>query len=96
MRAGHKAVILGDMFELEGEAEVEHRSIGKLLAEKKFDAVYLCGGLMKAAAIEIPSAHYFEHKADLLKFLQQKPVSNSTILIKASRGIGLEAVVYVL
>ena len=96
MRAGHKTVILGDMFELEGEAEVEHRAIGKLLAEKKFDTVYLCGALMKAAATENPSAHYFEHKTDLLKFLQQKPPSNSTILIKASRGIGLETVVEVL
>jgi len=96
MRAGHKTVILGDMFELEGEAETEHAAIGKLLAEKKFDTVYLCGAIMKAAAIEIPSAHYFEHKADLLKALQQKPLSNSTILIKASRGIGLESVVEVL
>jgi UDP-N-acetylmuramoyl-tripeptide--D-alanyl-D-alanine ligase len=96
MRAGHKTVIIGDMFELEGEAEAEHTAIGKLLVEKKFDAVYLCGALMKAAATEIPSAYYFEHKADLLKFLQQNPVSNSTILIKASRGIGLETVVEVL
>lgn len=96
MKAGHKTVILGDMFELEGEAEAEHSAIGKLLAEKKFDTVYLCGALMKAAATEIPSAHYFEHKTDLLKSLQQKPLSNSTILIKASRGIGLETVVEVL
>ena len=51
---------------------------------------------MKSAAKEIPSAHYFEKKEDLLKMLQQNPLSNSTILVKASRGIGLEAVVEVL
>jgi UDP-N-acetylmuramoyl-tripeptide--D-alanyl-D-alanine ligase len=96
MRAAHKAVILGDMFELEEDAVAEHGAIGKLLAEKKFDQVYLCGGLMKAAALEIPSAHYFENKADLKESLKQKPLSNSTILIKASRGIGLETVVEVL
>jgi UDP-N-acetylmuramoyl-tripeptide--D-alanyl-D-alanine ligase len=96
MKANNKVVILGDMFELEDEAEVEHRALGKLLAEKKFNVVYLCGKLMKAATSEIPSANYYEKKEDLLKSLQQNPLSNATILIKASRGIGLETVVDVL
>lgn len=92
MHAGNKVAIVGDMFELGQEAEAEHRAIGKLLAEKKFGAVYLCGQLMQHAAQEIPAAHYFEKKEDLVKALQQKPISESTILIKASRGIGLESV----
>jgi UDP-N-acetylmuramoyl-tripeptide--D-alanyl-D-alanine ligase len=93
MKADKKVVILGDMFELERETETEHRVIGKLLADKRFESVYLCGKFMKAAVMEIPSAHYFENKDDLLKALQQNPVSNATILVKASRGIGLESVV---
>ena len=93
MKADKKIVILGDMFELERETETEHRVIGKLLADKRFESVYLCGKFMKAAVMEIPSAHYFENKEDLLKALQQNPVSNATILVKASRGIGLESVV---
>ncbi|HEY3429918.1 MAG TPA: UDP-N-acetylmuramoyl-tripeptide--D-alanyl-D-alanine ligase [Cyclobacteriaceae bacterium] len=96
MNATNKVAIVGDMFELEDEAETEHMAIGKLLSQQNFNAVYLCGGLMKSAAKEIPSAHYFEKKEDLLKMLQQNPLSNSTILVKASRGIGLEAVVEVL
>ncbi len=96
MKASNKVAIVGDMFELEDEAEVEHKAIGKLLADKKFNAVYLCGKLMKAATTEIPSAHYYEKKEDLLKALQQNSLSNATILIKASRGIGLETVVDVL
>jgi UDP-N-acetylmuramoyl-tripeptide--D-alanyl-D-alanine ligase len=96
MNANNKVVILGDMFELEEEAEAEHRALGKLLADKKFNAAYLCGKLMKAATSEIPSANYYEKKEDLLKSLQQNPLSNATILIKASRGIGLETVVDVL
>ncbi len=96
MKSDNKIAILGDMFELEEEAEVEHKAIGKLLADKKFNAVYLCGKLMKAATAEIPSAHYFEKKEDLLKILQQNPLSNATILIKASRSIGLETVVEIL
>lgn len=96
MRALNKVVILGDMFELESEAEVEHRAIGKLLAEKKFNQVYLCGKLMKDAYAELPSAQYAEKKEDLLSLLQKNPPTDATILVKASRGIGLETVVEVL
>lgn len=96
MKAEKKVAIVGDMFELEAEAEAEHRAIGKLLTSKKFSEVYLCGKLMKSAAIEIPTAHYFEKKEDLLNTLKQNPPSSATILVKASRGIGLESVVDVL
>ncbi len=93
MKTGNKVLILGDMFELEGEAEKEHQAIGRLLKQKGFETVYLCGTLFKPALHEIPYAKYFEKKADLLTELKQFPISNSTILVKASRGIGLEAVV---
>ena len=96
MKAEKKTVIVGDMFELGDDAEAEHQAIGKLLADKQFSAIYLCGKLMQSARAVLPSAHYFEKKEDLLKALQQNPISNSTILIKASRGIGLESVVDVL
>lgn len=92
MKAGKKVAIIGDMFELEEEAEKEHAAIGALLAEKKFDEVYLCGSLMRAAASQLPGAFYFEKKDELLKQLQAKPITGATILIKASRGIGLETV----
>jgi UDP-N-acetylmuramoyl-tripeptide--D-alanyl-D-alanine ligase len=92
MKADKKVAIIGDMFELEEEAEREHTAIGALLAEKKFDEVYLCGSLMHAAASQLPDAFYFENKDELLKQLQTKPITGATVLIKASRGIGLETV----
>ena len=93
MNSEKKVVILGDMFELEHEAEAEHRSLGKLLKQKSFDKVYLCGKLMKNAQREFPSAVLFEKKDDLITELKKNPIQNSTILVKASRGIGLETVV---
>lgn len=93
MNSEKKVVILGDMFELEHEAEAEHRSLGKLLKQKTFDKVYLCGKLMKNAQHEFPSAVLFEKKDDLITELKKNPIQNSTILVKASRGIGLETVV---
>lgn len=93
MNASRKVAILGDMFELEEEAEAEHRAIGKLLKQKSFDRVYLCGKLMQAARQELPNAWLFEKKDDLITELKKTPVHNSTILVKASRGIGLETIV---
>ena len=93
MKSNNKVVILGDMFELEEEAEKEHRLIGQLLQHKNFDQVYLCGKLFKSALPEIPAAKYFENKTALIENLKMHPVSDSTILVKASRGIGLETIV---
>ena len=93
MRASQKALILGDMFELEGEADKEHRAIGRLIRERGFGNVYLCGHLFKAALQEIPYAKYFVTKDELIQELKQFPLTNATVLVKASRGIGLEAVV---
>jgi UDP-N-acetylmuramoyl-tripeptide--D-alanyl-D-alanine ligase len=93
MKTEKKVVILGDMFELEDEAESEHRNLGRLLKEKKFDRVYLCGKLTRFAKEEFPEALHFESKDLLLEELKKKPIQDSTILVKASRGIGLETVV---
>lgn len=93
MKSDNKVLILGDMFELEEEAAKEHQLLGQLIREKKFDNVYLCGKLFKAAVQEIPSAKYFETKASLTEELKKNPIMNSTILVKASRGIGLETIV---
>ena len=93
MKAARKVLILGDMFELEAEAEKEHQLLGKLIQEKGFNEVYLCGALMKIAQLEIPSAKQFANRDDLIATLKANDFSNAVILVKASRGIGLEAFV---
>ncbi|MBL7875085.1 MAG: UDP-N-acetylmuramoyl-tripeptide--D-alanyl-D-alanine ligase [Cyclobacteriaceae bacterium] len=93
MKTVRKVAILGDMFELEEEAEAEHAKIGELLLKKNFDGVFLCGGLMSTASKVYPQAKYFETKQALLEFVKSNPINDATILIKASRGIGLESVV---
>ncbi len=92
LKANNKVLILGDMFELEEDAEKEHRSIGRQLQQWNFDKVYLCGTLMESARAEYPRAMLFQNKALLAEELKQTPLEDATILIKASRGIGLETV----
>jgi UDP-N-acetylmuramoyl-tripeptide--D-alanyl-D-alanine ligase len=93
MKAKNKVAILGDMYELEEEAEKEHRTLGNLLQEKKFHRVYLCGTLIRAAKEECPTARHFETRELLIDELKKNPITDSTILVKASRGMGLEGVV---
>lgn len=93
MQAPKKVLMLGDMFELEEEAEKEHQAIGRLIKDKGFEHVYLCGSLFKAALREMPTAKHFMKKDELMLELKQHPIRNATILVKASRGIGLETIV---
>jgi UDP-N-acetylmuramoyl-tripeptide--D-alanyl-D-alanine ligase len=93
MKADRKVAILGDMFELEEEAEKEHAALGALLREKNFAEVYLCGNLVRATAAALPGARHFTNKEDLIADLKKHPLQSATILVKASRGIGLETIV---
>lgn len=96
MKAVHKVAILGDMFELGDESEREHRKLGTLLAANGINDVYLCGKLIGAAAEVLPRAIHATTKDELIKQLASRPIRGATILIKASRGMGLETIVDVL
>ena len=92
INAKNKVVILGDMFELEDEAQAEHENIGKLVAEG-INEVWLCGKLMESAKKVFLAAHHFETRDTLIEALKKHQFKDAIILIKASRGIGLEKIV---
>ncbi|WP_373511965.1 UDP-N-acetylmuramoyl-tripeptide--D-alanyl-D-alanine ligase [Persicitalea sp.] len=91
--APRKLLILGDMLELGNEAAAEHLAIGQLVAEGKFDIVILTGPLMQHALPALPKAYYIPDKFSLHNWLMDHPQENTHILIKGSRGMGLESVV---
>ncbi|HEY5824731.1 MAG TPA: UDP-N-acetylmuramoyl-tripeptide--D-alanyl-D-alanine ligase [Cyclobacteriaceae bacterium] len=93
MKASRKVVILGDMYELEEEAEAEHKKVGSLLKEKGIKEAYLCGKLIQVARETFPEANFFESKEQLYEKLKKEPIQNATILIKASRGMAMEKVI---
>lgn len=92
MGPGNKTVILGDMMELGEESEKAHREI----VEKTLhgiDLVLLCGPLMSRASEVNPKAMHFDNKSSLIAYLKNNPPTQTTVLIKASRSMGLEEMV---
>jgi UDP-N-acetylmuramoyl-tripeptide--D-alanyl-D-alanine ligase len=94
--APHKVLIAGDMRELGHESAEEHRRIGELIDSQGFDQVLLCGPEMKHARAASERAQYFYTKQELQQYLEANPIRDSHILIKGSRGMGLETLVEVL
>ena len=99
MKNKNNWLILGDMLEL-GKYEIEeHKSILKLIADKKFQNVILVGDRFSKAVSEsqltFPKLLLFKNSEELAQKLKSNsPIeSSSLILIKGSRGIKLEKVV---
>ncbi|WP_408024987.1 UDP-N-acetylmuramoyl-tripeptide--D-alanyl-D-alanine ligase [Tenacibaculum sediminilitoris] len=91
LEANHKAIILGDMFELGKYSSEEHQNIVDILEKSEFNTIFLVGdNFFKTEAINAIKYKTFE---DLEKHLKNNQIINSTILIKGSRGMALERVV---
>jgi UDP-N-acetylmuramoyl-tripeptide--D-alanyl-D-alanine ligase len=91
--APRKMVVLGDMLELGSETEAEHLALGELVAEGDFDLIVLSGVLMQHALPALPRAYYFPDKFSLHNWVMDNPQQDTHILIKGSRGMGLESIV---
>jgi UDP-N-acetylmuramoyl-tripeptide--D-alanyl-D-alanine ligase len=93
MQKANKVFILGDMYELGAESEQEHATIGILLNVLSDTKKILIGEHMKAAFKECADASYFETKMQAVDYFQSNRIENATILLKGSRGMGLESLV---
>jgi UDP-N-acetylmuramoyl-tripeptide--D-alanyl-D-alanine ligase len=96
MDAKNKVAIIGDMFELGDDTDNEHRAIGVLARRLGISDMYFCGKSMQLALEVFKGGQGFVTRDELIDYLKNHPISNSTILIKASRGMALEKVVEVL
>ncbi len=83
-----KIFILGDMLELGEESQKEHQQIA-FFAEKSGLRGYTVGPLFQT--IESPNfIKQFLTKQEALHYFLEYPLTNNLILLKGSRGIGLE------
>jgi len=98
LRADHKTVVLGDMFEMGEESASEHRkvvekamSIGAdrvVFVGKDFFALRNLGNNAKAA--------FYETTEEARSAIAAQPIRNSLVLLKASRGMAFERLLEVM
>jgi UDP-N-acetylmuramoyl-tripeptide--D-alanyl-D-alanine ligase len=98
----NKIAIIGDMFEMGKESLVRHREILDFAKSLNINQLIVCG--KDFYQVKNPndntntsiSTMFFETKPELHKWLVENPLSKGYILLKASRGIGLETILDVL
>jgi UDP-N-acetylmuramoyl-tripeptide--D-alanyl-D-alanine ligase len=95
LTAGHKVLILGDMFELGGESPAEHEAVIRKALDTDVDERIFIGGYFESQRSKVKSqkATFYNTVEDAIDDLKAKPVRNSTVLIKGSRGMALERLV---
>ena len=89
-----RVLILGDMLELGAWSEQEHRDIVALAARNPDAELMLVGGEFARACADMEpqpaNTALFPSREELIAELRRRPVENAFVLVKGSRGIGLE------
>jgi len=89
LSAPHKTIIIGDMFELGEESEVQHDLIANEAAALQVDTLILIGKYFYTVKDKY-DGHFFNTRAEAEAYLAANPVKNSLVLLKGSRGMALE------
>jgi UDP-N-acetylmuramoyl-tripeptide--D-alanyl-D-alanine ligase len=84
----NKCFIIGDMLELGRESIHEHRMILELAEQLNLTGITV-GPIFKSLSSPILT-HQFNTTAQTIEYLEQHPQNDALILLKGSRGIGLE------
>lgn len=87
-----KIAILGDMFELGETAENEHRAIINSIGKQSINKAYLIGENFYKCSSSNEDVVLFRSFQDFKEYSSNLNITNTTILIKASRSMALERV----
>lgn len=95
-RMSRRILVLGDMMAL-GEYEIdEHIKLAKEINKTNIDLVYACGVLMKNLYIELnknKQGGYEENISGITDLLIDQLKNNDIVVVKGSRGMGMERIV---
>ncbi|CCU71236.1 UDP-N-acetylmuramoyl-tripeptide--D-alanyl-D-alanine ligase [Thalassolituus oleivorans] len=87
-------VVMGDMGELGSDEIAAHTDVGTYAKTSGIEHFVATGPLSRNAATAFgESAHWFEDKPALIRFLQQHTQKQDVLLIKGSRYTGMDQVV---
>lgn len=91
VKGKNKVLILGDMFELGATSDEEHHNIIKLVDSLNYQETYFVGTNFSKLKKDFQSKYHFYNSTEkLCSYLKLHKIVDSTILLKASRGIKLE------
>jgi UDP-N-acetylmuramoyl-tripeptide--D-alanyl-D-alanine ligase len=94
LQATRKVLILGDMFEMGLESAAEHAYVVQKALDTPVDERIFIGKdfLSQKSLVESQqsAATFYATAEDVIADLKANPITNSTILIKGSRGMALE------
>ena len=85
-----KVVILGDMLELGDFEKQAHKDLLEGLTDSYLEQVYLVGPAFAHFKKDYPKFNFFKNSDALAVYLLENPIKEAIILLKGSRGIGLE------
>ena len=91
IKADHKIIIIGDMLELGEKSEEEHLKVLKMLQSDIAEKVLLVGPVFYKISAK-SGFKAFDKIDKLMEFIRGVPLTGNTILIKGSRGMGLEKI----
>lgn len=90
LEADQKVSILGDMYELGNEAPEEHRRLIARVHAMPLSRKIFIGKNFFEQRQDTDNVEYYESLDAAQKALEKKPLENTTILLKASRGMAFE------
>jgi UDP-N-acetylmuramoyl-tripeptide--D-alanyl-D-alanine ligase len=90
VEAPHKVAILGDMLELGEATEAEHRALIRYVKHMRLDQSVFVGPIFSQYRPKGSRSLFFPDVASGREWLEAQRFERAFILVKASRGIGLE------
>ena len=98
---GRKIAVFGDMLELGSLSEEGHREVGRELVRQKIDYLFVVGERSrdiargaKEAGMDEDKIYHFPYSEETGIFLQERMKEGDVVLVKGSRGVKMEQVVY--
>jgi len=89
----NKIIIVGDMFELGKETESEHQKVIEQINQLNIETFFIGENFNSLSAkTDSSKLHFFKSKDALITHIKSSCIKDNLILLKASRGIGLETI----